>query len=71
MPEMYFLSLTRGTSLADTWYMHSPADSSHPPEKTPKTMPLPVESDNDRTVDIQPGETVLTSLPENSTTGYR
>jgi inhibitor of cysteine peptidase len=30
-----------------------------------------VETDNDRTVDVQLGETVRITLPENATTGYR
>ena len=34
-------------------------------------MLLLVEKDNDRTLDIHPGETIQISLPENATTGYR
>ncbi len=34
-------------------------------------MLLLVEKDNDRTVDIHPGESIQISLPENATTGYR
>ena len=59
-------------ALAGAWLMYSPGAVSCPiPEKAPKTMLLLVEKDNDRTVDIHPGETVQISLPENATTGYR
>ena len=30
-----------------------------------------VETDNGRTIDVHPGETVQVTLPENATTGYR
>ncbi len=39
-------------------------------EAVSKTMLL-TETDNDRTVDIHPGDTVRITLPENATTGYR
>jgi len=59
-------------ALVGAWLMYSPCAVSGPdPEKTPKTMLLLVEADNNRTVDIRRGEAVRVSLPENATTGYR
>ncbi len=41
------------------------------PKQLPRSMPIIVEKDNGRTLDIRLGELVRVSLPENATTGYR
>jgi inhibitor of cysteine peptidase len=68
---MSFLSIARVIALVAAALMYSPGAVSCPdPEKVSKTMLL-TETDNDRTVDMHPGDTLRINLPENATTGYR
>jgi inhibitor of cysteine peptidase len=70
--RMHSFFLARVAALAAAWLLVAPAAGSPAEvEKAPKTMVSLVETDNGRTIDVRPGETVQVTLPENATTGYR